>query len=341
MNTLALKKIADLVPLSIYQLLIKRSAIWLNYHTVSDRALNHIRHLYAYKTCEMFETDLIHLKQHYNIISYRQFKESFSAKMKIRPNAISLSFDDGYSECFSTVRPLLLKHMIPCTFFITTDFIDNKDMFYRNKVSLCIEKMKTIENSKLTNVFNTINNSFKQFIHNTTSFAQWIKSLNSAYRDTVDEICTILGIDIKQYLATNKPYLTSDEIKYLVHNGFTIGAHSKQHYMFNLLSYEDMEKEIVDSCKIIMDLTGKKQVPFAFPFSANGVNPRFLENLISKYKFIELFFNTQGLAKNRDFLINRISCDSPLSIIDNKSDIPQLLRNGYYGELMQKVRFVK
>lgn len=151
-------------------------------------------------------------------------------------------------------------------------------MFYENKISLCIERMKLIEKSKSANIFNIINNSFKQSIHDTTSFTRWIKSLNkSVHKNTIDDVCTILGIDFKRYLATNRPYLISDEIRQLARDGFTIDAHSKRHYAFDLLSYEEIEKEIVDSCKVIMDLTGEKEIPFVFPFSVRGIDRVFLK----------------------------------------------------------------
>ena len=43
-------------------------------------------------------------------------------------------------------------------------------------------------------------------------------------------------------LIEQKPYLTSDEINIMAAEGFAIGAHSKNHPEFNLLSAEEVEK---------------------------------------------------------------------------------------------------
>ncbi len=336
MKTLArkvVKKIAESIPLSAYQFLVRREVIGLYYHVVSDEPLYHIKHTCSYKSSEMFEADLIYLKQTYNLISYEQFIEHYSLKTKIIPNSIILTFDDGFSECISIVRPLLLKHEVPCIFFITTDFVDNRTMFYKNKVSLCIERIRSFEN---LDVFSKINSTFEQCVESPESFVQWIKSLNSSDEDIIDEICNILGIDIEQYLITYKPYLTSNEIKLLVSDGFTIGAHSKKHLNLNLLSNEDMEEEIVDSCKIIMDLTQSDHIPFAFPFSSDGIDRHFLESLISKYKFIGLLFDTKGLRKDKDFIINRILADTPG--VGSKLNMPQVLRGAYQDHLIRLIR---
>lgn len=339
MNTLTKKVVREttkslksfpLFPLSGYQFLIKRKVVGLCYHTVSNEPLYHIKHLYAYKTLEIFENHLRFLKQNYNLISYEQLVKYHSLKTKIIPNSIILTFDDGFSECYSTVRPLLLKYEIPCIFFITTDFIDNRNMFYRNKVSLCIEKIRSLDKLRIMDVICKINSTFEQCIRSPESFIQWIKSLNSSDEDIINETCNILEIDFEQYLITYKPYLTSENIRQLVTDGFTIGAHSKKHLKLNLLRNEDkIEEEIVDSCRKIMDLTGIKNVPFAFPFSGDGLDRAFLKNLLSKYKFVGLLFDLHGLRKDKDFIINRIWCESPSFSVNSKLKMRQILRRAY------------
>ena len=246
-------------------------------------------------------------------LPYEQLVESFSSQAKIKRNWALLTFDDGYSQCFSTIRPILLKHKLPCIFFITTDFIDNKDMFYRNKISLCVERIEALGNLELKLLYSKINDCLHgQHIQDSASFVQWIKLMHFSQRDCfIDEICHILTVDVKQYIATHRPYLTSEEIKCLVSDGFTIGAHSKRHPQLRLLCDEEIEEEIAGSCKIIMDLTKEENVPFAFPFGT-GINRRLLKDLTSKYKFVGLFFDAslQKNLKDEDFVINRIICDS-------------------------------
>jgi len=333
------KTVIKPIPISAYQLLTRKKVIGLVYHTVSDRPLYHIKHLCPYKSPEMFESDLIYLRKSFNLISSQQLIEQQSLKTKILPNSIILTFDDGYSECFSVARPLLLKYEIPCIFFITTDFIDNKNMFYRNKISLCIEKINTCENLERLDFFRNINSTFGLSINTKMSFFQWIKSLNYSDKDIIDKICNLLGINIKQYMINHRPYLSSEEIRFLAGDGFTIGAHSKKHQELSLLINEDeKEEEIVNSCKEIMELTGKDQVLFAFPFSGDGIDPNFLKGLISKYVFINLFFDSGDLKRDKDFIINRIPVDDPSFKEANRSNIPQHMRDAYQGHLMWKMR---
>jgi peptidoglycan/xylan/chitin deacetylase (PgdA/CDA1 family) len=320
-----LRSMVESVPLSVYQFLVRRQALVLLYHVVSDRPVYHIKHLYAYKSAEMFEADLIYLKQNHNLISYEQLVEHHSLK----PGSVLVAFDDGYSECFSVVRPLLLRHQIPGNFFIMTDFIDNGKMFFRNKISLCIERIMSSKDLSLAEIFDKTNSAFRQSIKSPASLVGWLKSLHASDEDVIDKVCGMLGIDIEEYLATHKPYLTSEEIKHMVSDGFTLGAHSRKHPQLGLLSSDEIEEEIVGSCRKMADLTGKGDIPFAFPFHGNGIDRSFLESLRAKNKFIGLLFDSTGLKKDKNFIINRISTDSPLGGVGSKSNIPLLLRYAY------------
>ena len=281
----------------------------LMYHVVSDESLPYIKHLYAYKSSERFERDIIYLKQNYNLVSYEDFiKDRFRGDI-VKPDSVMLTFDDGYRELFSEIRPLLLKHGIAGTFFVSTGFIDNRHMYYRNKISLCIEEILKLRGKRRNDRLKTINQTFAQKLKKPKSFARWIKSFKSFEEDRIDKICSILELDIRQYLKEHRPYLTSNEVKHLVSDGFTIGAHGRLHHQLGLLGEDDVEKEIVDSCREIMNLTGRDHLPFAFPFTGWDIDPQFLENLISKYPFIRLIFGVRG--DNKRFIKDRLWVDSP------------------------------
>jgi len=63
---------------------------------------------------------LVCLKQRYSLISYQQLVEHVETKKPLPPRAVMLSFDDGLAESYTVARPLLLKHGIPCIFFLST-----------------------------------------------------------------------------------------------------------------------------------------------------------------------------------------------------------------------------
>ncbi|NJN43532.1 MAG: polysaccharide deacetylase family protein [Anaerolineae bacterium] len=135
------------IPLYAYRRLLPRNPIGFFYHSVSDNHLPHIKHLYPYKSTADFEKDILYLKSNFNILGYPLLEElskaqSQRARIPTLPSKSAfLSFDDGFAECFTVVRPILLKHSIPCIFFLSTNWIGNKEMFYRGKISLAIDSI--------------------------------------------------------------------------------------------------------------------------------------------------------------------------------------------------------
>ena len=333
-----LRRIAENIPLSVYMSITKRVVLGLYYHVVSDEPLPHIQHLYSYKSPRMFENDLIYLAKHFNLITYEQLAGYHSGGQRLKPKSLILTFDDGLSECYSFARPLLLKHGVPCVFFIPTDFIGNHRMCFYNKVSLCIDRVNSLENNVLSDVIKSINDAFGREFYNVIELNHWIKSMATHEHSTIDTLCQLLEINIQQYLETQRPYMSSDEIKRIFQDGFTIGAHSVSHQEFSSLSDLKIEAEITASCKAIMALTGKDQVPFAFPYSADGVSRDFLQDLRQKYQYIGLLFDTNGILPDRNFIIHRMCGDWPPKTNQEKTNIPNLMVRAYLEDLVLRMR---
>ncbi|NJN43533.1 MAG: polysaccharide deacetylase family protein [Anaerolineae bacterium] len=85
-------------------------------------------------------------------------------------------------------------------------------------------------------------------------------------------------------------------------DGFVFGAHTRSHPKLNTLSQTEQAAEIIESCKIICEITGNDQVPFAFPFSGNGVDRDFLAGLRAQHPHIGPIFDTQKLRRDRPFI---------------------------------------
>ena len=146
------KILSDLLKLSLiiippkianafYSRIFSPSIISFMFHAVSNETVPHIKYLFPILDEKRFENSILYLKNKYEFIDYEKLIR-INKKGKVTKTRVFLSFDDGYSECFDVVRPILVKHKIPCTFFITTDWIDNKNIFYGNKISICLSTLK-------------------------------------------------------------------------------------------------------------------------------------------------------------------------------------------------------
>jgi len=328
MLTSGLESISRIIPSGLYPRLLHRDVIDFFYHAVSDEALPHIRHLYPVVPVDEFEKSLLFLKANFTFISYAQLHAHIIEGTPLPAKAVHLSFDDGYAECFSIVRPILLKHKISCTFFLTTGLIDNKILFYRNKQSLCVERF--LDNTFDFSNFTLIDSHPDAAIPDTLpEFISWFKDLRLSDEALIDEVCHALGIDVQSFLDENQPYLTTPKIQQMQAEGFTMGAHTRTHRKLMDLSAEEIETEIAESCRIVGEISNQAAVPFSFPHSAWGVDRNLLAYIRSNHPQIGLLFDTKGVRRDAAFIHNRVWAERPLSPERKLHSIPKVLVNAY------------
>lgn len=331
-----LQNLAGKLPLSLYQTVVKRDVVGIFYHMVSEKAVPHTRHLYHARPARLFEEDLVYLKTKFTPVSFDTLLEARQSGKSLPEKAIHISFDDGYAECFSIARPLLLKHGIPCTFFVTADFIDNKSLFYRNKASLCLEELHLCDNFRLHELMDNINQKYALNLETKQACVQWIKSLHEV--EQIDYLCALLGLDTAKYLTRNTPYLTATQIQVMVSEGFSIGGHGKSHRKLGRLSSEEIKDEIIGSCAVIKELTGQEHVPFSFPNSGQGIDRRLLVDLLRDNPFIGLFFDTKGLYSNSPNSVNRIWVEATKYNATGVMSLEIVLLKAYQSHISEVLR---
>jgi len=331
--------ISDAIPLPAYRRMIPRGLVGFVYHLVSQRPGPHVRHLYSSKTPEMFERDLFYLSENFVLPSYNQlFGRTRGPRLAGEKRAAAfVTFDDGLAECSSVVGPILVKHRVPCIFFLVTECIDNRYMMYRHKVSLCISKMMEMSEPYLTSGVG-LSSILMSAADTKADLINTMLSLKEKDSARIDRVCEALEVDYKIYLENNKPYLTQSQIKALLRSGFKIGAHTRRHPLLAGLTAEEIEAEIVGSCNEVRDISGDNEVPFAFPFSGAGVERAFLQYLRQKHPVIGPVFDTGGIAVDASFVFNRVTADRPLNNGALGTNIPDLLHEAYRSTFVAGLR---
>lgn len=329
-----------LLPLQAYGRIMPREVVGLCYHMVSGRRLPHVSNLYPYKSPEQFEADLVYLKRNFRVVSYAELVAAREAG-RVEPNSVHISFDDGYSECFDVIRPLLLKHALPCTFFITTDVLDNRRMLGFNRVSLCLEALRGMDVAQANRIVAEI--AGDESVRDVGGFAIWIRrgirNPDSGAEALLDRLCARLGVDVEGFLARERPYMTRAQVKQLADEGFTIGGHTRMHWHMGSTQGEDrIEREIVDSSRVAAEVTGSKRVPFAFPYDAEGVDRAFLAGVVERNPFLGRLFGTGSLQVDAPFMVNRMLADAPPALGRARSNLPGLLSGAYLNEFLSPKR---
>ena len=262
------------------------------YHLSSDEDAPHIKHIYPIRDTKLFEADLDFLLKHYKPVDLQWVNGYVNGNESIEEPVFYLSFDDGLREIYDFVAPILKKKGIPATFFINSDFVDNKGLFYRYKVCLLLEEILTKKWSG--SVLNEISQKLTSIGIQENSFRSAFFQVRYDQQNVLDEIASILEFSFADFLKNYQPYLTSEQIRALQNQGFTIGAHSIDHPEYRFIPLESQLSQTDDSVKWLHQKFNISPRSFAFPFTDFGVKRTFFDEA-KKQNMFDLSFGCAGI----------------------------------------------
>jgi peptidoglycan/xylan/chitin deacetylase (PgdA/CDA1 family) len=231
------------------------------------------------KTITEFRKDLDFLLKHYQPIDMETLCHLYINKTAPQKPVFHLTFDDGLKEMYEIVAPLLLKKGIPATFFVNSGFVDNKALFYRFHASLSIEELS--RKGTLTDKLKT-------------------EILSCQYKNKEKLLQYLSQQQVNDFLNKEKPYLTTEQIKTLNKQGFTIGAHSVDHPYYYQIPLEEQLQQTRESLDFVVKTVNQKLKLFAFPFTDFNVTKDFFKEI---KPFVDLSFGTANL-KNDEIPFN-------------------------------------
>ncbi|MFZ4930944.1 polysaccharide deacetylase family protein [Chryseobacterium sp. Mn2064] len=267
------------------------------YHTVSDQDLPHIRNVIRYKTTKQFEQDLDYISRHFQFVDWREFKDFTSGNFNPKKKIALLTFDDGFSQFYDIIAPILERKGIYACNFINPAFVDNKEMMFRCKASLiadAVEKKKTIDPDIYLAL--SLKDADKAILQ------KKILTVNYQERNILEWLAEKLEVDFKAYSAEYKPYLSFEELKTLTGKGFGISSHSWDHPKYKDLSLKE-QMETTDQTFTYLKDNGFLYESFAFPFTDFEVKKDFFDELF-KNKEMYCSFGCAGVkldSEKRNF----------------------------------------
>lgn len=287
---------ASVIPLTQLIWITGQKLIIPVYHIISDTDLPHIKHLYACKNTTDFISDLDFLLKYYKPIDVSALLAYISGEKKIDENAFILTFDDGLREFHDVIAPILQQKGVPAICFCNSDFVDNKNLFYRYKVSLLIEHF--IQNAEIL-LDQNLKEWFEENLHtDILNYKKALLSIPYANRNLIDGLATCLQFSFDKFLSERQPYITTEQIRNLQSRGFVFGAHSMDHPEYRFLLLAEQISQTEQSLQFILNNHLASCRLFAFPFSDYGVEARFFKAMAVSEVAPQITFGCAGLKKD-------------------------------------------
>jgi peptidoglycan/xylan/chitin deacetylase (PgdA/CDA1 family) len=267
-------RICSGIPLDFWHRLLNVELVIPFYHVVSDQELPHVSWLYKFRNVLQFKADMEFFLRFYTPVSLQDVISHLDGDGKLPKRCFLPTFDDGFCEIYDVIAPILYAQGIPAVFFLTTSFIDNRELCYSQKKSLLIRALDFQRSSYVKQKVTTI---LIKAGAKGVDLASQIRTISYHQKQILDELGAILDCDFAQYVASAQPYLISEQIKDLIRQGFAIGAHSIDHPLYSELSLEEQLIQTHGSLSWLSNRFQYECQAFAFPFDDKGVCPEFFQ----------------------------------------------------------------
>jgi peptidoglycan/xylan/chitin deacetylase (PgdA/CDA1 family) len=284
--------------------------VFYSHAVVVDRPAPHLEWLVPCKTATRFEADLTWLLRRYRFVGYDDVEASLTGTCSLPKNAALLTFDDGYAELHSVVWPLLRRLDIPALAFLTTSLVDNTALSADCKASLCVSTFLRLDRADQSAVVKEL--GLPDFVD--------MRSLDTGrelreYLRSNDAVAQALwhrlALDEAGYLRGTAPYLTREQVREMVADGWSFGGHATVHRRLQGLSRHELEWEIAHSCDTAAELSGRARAPLAFPYSGEGLRRDWLAEIRDRNSRVGLFFDVYGLRREGSLIWHRVSIEDP------------------------------
>ena len=265
------------------------------YHMISDKVVPHVGHLYRFRTIAEFKADLEFFLRHFEPVTLRDIVDSISAGRSLGRSCFHLTFDDGFTEMYDIVAPILRSAGVPATFFLNTAFLDGGGLALDNALSLVLDRIGSSGGRLSPATIKRLDSILPEPRYDDSGLRARILSIRYGEDALVGSLAAALELDLDLYVREVRPYLSSQEIKAMLKMGFTIGAHSHDHPHYSDLPLHVQLEQTRRSVALLQTRFGMSPRAFAFPHNDTGVSDAFFRTVFSE-PVLDISFGTGGLV---------------------------------------------
>ena len=216
---------------------------------------------------EAFEAQLAYLAKHYSLVKLSTLYESLKNGKPLERAAV-ITIDDGFRDVYEIAFPILRKYSAPATFFVITDFLDQKIWLWTDKLRYVTSQLPpgpatvNINGRQLT--FDLDGKSSR--MEAATAINSVLKKLPSEPRDAViEEIAATLNVVIPELPTSEYGPVSWEQLIEMDQGGVEIGSHTVTHPILPNVDDDQMRWELSASRERLESVL-KRPVPlFCYP----------------------------------------------------------------------------
>jgi peptidoglycan/xylan/chitin deacetylase (PgdA/CDA1 family) len=215
-----------------------------------------------------FDAQLAALRRLYRVVPMQELRAILAGRTPLTSPVAVVTFDDGYRDNYQQALPILARHGVPATFFLSWDFVERRETFWFDRVADAARAWDTDAAARrrleaiLPPAVQAALASAGDLSARLRRATAYLKTLPDAEREA---IVTRLAAPAAGAVPPHSEPLRWDEVQALRAAGMHIGAHGVRHGILTRMPEPDAAAEIGGSMQAIAARVGTAVEEFAYP----------------------------------------------------------------------------
>jgi peptidoglycan/xylan/chitin deacetylase (PgdA/CDA1 family) len=223
-------------------------------------------------TPEQFEWQMGYIRRHLNPVSLSQVVAHLQRGTPLPPQAVAVTFDDGYGDTYHHAYPILQRYGIRATIFVTTGYVDSGEPFWFELAAFLTQRVepRALEFPDSGLAF-PVGNSMLERRRSLREVHAALKALPNARRieiiagwaqrfahqldpDEIARSCPISWAQVAEMAAA----------------GIEFGSHTVTHPNLTQLAEPDLHWELTESKRVLEQRLGETVPTLAYPIGTTS-----------------------------------------------------------------------
>jgi predicted ATP-grasp superfamily ATP-dependent carboligase/peptidoglycan/xylan/chitin deacetylase (PgdA/CDA1 family) len=243
----------------------RRHAAILRYHSISDGGV--ANDLYVSPavchSAAVFERHVAMLARRYRCVTMDDVLDSLTGGRSLPAGAVVLTFDDGYRDNYSLAFPILRRHGVPATFYVTTGCLDGVEPLWTSHIRYIVQ---LTDRAALTEPVT----GTRLGLENKAARASALRYLKTTFDGltrveraaALGELTRQAGVDLAPL---REKFLRWSEVEEMQRHGMVIGSHTVSHPRLPAVSNDEARREIAVSRAELAAGLRREVRHFAYP----------------------------------------------------------------------------
>jgi len=260
-----------------------------------------------------FDWQVRHIQRNFLVTTLGEYVRRIREKGEIPSPIAILTIDDGYRDFYEIAYPILRKHGVPATLFITVNFIEKKIWLWPDILRFALEnaREKIISFCFENTSFEVPTGDPETIRREWGSLSDFCISLDDDSKwALISKLLDVTSVEIPKEPVAKYAPVTWEQIREMKGQGIEIGSHTMNHPVLARVRDERLlREEITGSMRAIEERIGERVATFCYPNSMPGDIDERVVRVVKEAGYHGAVFGTGALFDDV-FQLSRISVSS-------------------------------